>query len=294
MDGDSMSKTIRAFVITIAILVACGLAALVVFNTETYETNSYVVDPDFTKISIQTNTANVSLALSEDGECKLVCYEPEKAGHCVVVEEDTLSIQIVDERKWYEHIGIIMENPKITVYLPDSAYYALTIFEHTGDIDIPGDFSFDSMDISTTTGNINNYACVKESAKLNATTGNISVKGITAGSLYLSVSTGKVTVTDVTCQNFTTYGDTGDVHLKNVVTGEKLLVETDTGDVKFDGCDAAQIFVETDTGDVTGSLLSNKVFITETDTGSIKVPKTTTGGKCEISTDTGDIKISID
>ena len=42
-----------------------------------------------------------------------------------------------------------------------------------------------------------------------------------------------------------------------------------------------------------GSLLSDKVFITETDTGNVNIPKTTDGGKCEIKTDTGDIKIKI-
>ena len=51
--------------------------------------------------------------------------------------------------------------------------------------------------------------------------------------------------------------------------------------------------MRTHTGDVSGNLLSDKVFITETDTGRIDVPKTTTGGKCEIKTDTGDIRISI-
>ena len=58
-------------------------------------------------------------------------------------------------------------------------------------------------------------------------------------------------------------------------------------------CDAAEIFVETDTGDVKGSLLSEKVFIPKSDTGDIKVPKTVTGGRCEITTDTGDIKIEL-
>jgi len=76
------------------------------------------------------------------------------------------------------------------------------------------------------------------------------------------------------------------------VTDEKQ-EESDTGDVKFDGCDAAEIFVETDTGDVKGSLLTDKIFIVQTDTGSVDVPKTATGGKCEITTSTGDINISI-
>ena len=50
----------------------------------------------------------------------------------------------------------------------------------------------------------------------------------------------------------------------------------------------------TDTGDVRGSLLSEKVFIVNTDTGRKEVPDTITGGRCEITTDTGDVKITID
>ena len=57
--------------------------------------------------------------------------------------------------------------------------------------------------------------------------------------------------------------------------------------------EARTISIKTDTGDVTGTLLSEKEFITDSDTGNIDVPKTTTGGKCEITTDTGDIKIDI-
>ena len=61
----------------------------------------------------------------------------------------------------------------------------------------------------------------------------------------------------------------------------------------FEGSDAAEIFVQTSTGDVEGSLLSSKVFIANTDTGKVDVPKSITGGRCEITTDTGDIRISV-
>ena len=66
-----------------------------------------------------------------------------------------------------------------------------------------------------------------------------------------------------------------------------------TGDVTFDGCDAAAISVKTDTGDVTGSLLSNKMFVIDTNTGDVDVPETVDGGRCEIVTDTGDIELNI-
>lgn len=94
-------------------------------------------------------------------------------------------------------------------------------------------------------------------------------------------------------QNLVSGGNTGDLFLKNVVATEKVSIERDTGNVTIDGLDAAEIFIETDTGNVTGALLSEKVFIAHSDTGKVDVPRTTTGGICEINTDTGNIKLKI-
>ena len=62
--------------------------------------------------------------------------------------------------------------------------------------------------------------------------------------------------------------------------------------MKFKDVDAKDVSVTTDTGDVRGNLLSDKIFFTRTDTGEISVPQTTTGGKCEIMTSTGDIRLT--
>ena len=70
-----------------------------------------------------------------------------------------------------------------------------------------------------------------------------------------------------------------------MVRNTTIMYIDNTGDVKFDACDASEISVKTDTGDVTGSLLTDKVFITNTDTGRVNVPQTATGGRCEIITD---------
>ena len=74
----------------------------------------------------------------------------------------------------------------------------------------------------------------------------------------------------------------------------RLWIGRSTGDVRFEECDAAEIFVRTDTGDIKGSLLTDKMFFAEADTGSVRVPKTTSGGRCEITTSTGDIRITIE
>lgn len=109
----------------------------------------------------------------------------------------------------------------------------------------------------------------------------------------VGVSTGKAYLTDIACKNVISSGSTGDIFLDNVIAAKKFYIERSTGDVRFENSDATEIFVETGTGYVTGTLLTDKVFIIQTDTGSVDVPKTITGGRCEITTDTGDIKITI-
>ena len=59
----------------------------------------------------------------------------------------------------------------------------------------------------------------------------------------------------------------------------------------FERCDAQSIFVKASTGEVAGTLLSLKVFITKSSTGDVYVPDSITGGRCEITTSTGDIEI---
>ena len=36
-----------------------------------------------------------------------------------------------------------------------------------------------------------------------------------------------------------------------------------------------------------------KVFLVQTDTGNVDVPRSVTGGACEITTDTGDVRITV-
>ena len=81
--------------------------------------------------------------------------------------------------------------------------------------------------------------------------------------------------------------------MDNVIAAKKFYIERSTGDVRFENSDATEIFVETGTGYVTGTLLTDKVFIIQTDTGNVDVPKSVDGSRCEIITDTGDIKITI-
>ena len=319
-----MRKKTTIWLITAAVLVLIGgmiLGGLMSklnwnfrkLSTSKYETNRYEINEKFSNISVETDTAEVIFAVSNDGKCKVECYEEERSKHRVTVAGDTLVIGLIDERSWYNYIGINFGSPKITVYLPEGEYATLSIREDTGDVEIPKDFAFKDVDISLRTGDVDLCASASGPIKIKGSTGDICVENISAGSLELSVSTGKVIasgvkcegdvtvgvstgkayLTDIKCQNVISRGSTGDISLDHVIAAEKFSVERSTGDVKFTDCDAAEIYVETDTGKVTGSLLTDKVFITRTDTGTVDVPRTVTGGRCEITTDTGNIKITV-
>lgn len=307
-----------AFLVLLGCMIFIGVLAVSDFDftklsTVKYETNEYNFGEEFCNISVDTNTADIIFEVSNDGKCRVECYEESKAKHSVTVKQDTLFINITNEKAWYDYIGISFGSPKIRVYLPKAEYSTLSVKGSTGYVDVPKGLKFDSADVKLSTGGVRFFASASDLVKLKASTGNITVEGISAGSLDFSVSTGNVTISDVRCmgdvkikvstgktklndvecKKLTSSGSTGDISLYSVIAKEAFSIKRSTGDVKFDGSDAKEIFVETDTGDVTGSLLTEKVFITHTDTGKVDAPKTTVGGKCEINTDTGDIRLEI-
>lgn len=282
-------------------------------STKKYETNTYAISDAFSDISVETDTADIVFAMSDDDKCRVECHEEANAKHFVAVEDNTLVVRLMDERSWRDHIGINFDAPKITVYLPKAEYTSLRIRESTGDITIQNGFTFAEVTISLTTGDVAYFASASGEIRIQTSTGDIRVENIAAGALNLSVSTGKVTVSQVSCQgdvtvgvstgkvklaylgckNLTSTGNTGDISLQNVVAAETFSIERSTGDVRLDSVDAAEIFIQTDTGDVSGTLRTAKVFVAKTDTGRVDVPQTTTGGRCEIITGTGDIKMEI-
>lgn len=317
-------STIVWLVIAAALILAGGMmfgCAMTMINwdfaklsTDKYETREYEITDEFQTISVLADTADVVFVPTEDTECRVVCYEQTNVSHAVAVKDGTLTVEVIDTRKWYEHIGFNFKTPKVKVYMPKGEYAALTVKTDTGNVNVSGEFHFETIDATVSTGNVDCFASSSGQIRIKASTGNISLQDVSAGSLDLAVSTGRVLMirtncaTDinikvstgeavlagVTCQNLTSNGDTGDIDLIGVIASGSFSIVRSTGDVTFDRCDAAEILVTTSTGDVEGTLLSEKIFLIDTDTGHKDVPKTNTGGKCEITTSTGDIEISIE
>ncbi len=282
-------------------------------STVKYETVEHEITEDFDFLFIQPSTADVIIVPSEDGSAKVVCYEAENVSYTVSVSEGGLVILKNDTRKWYDYIGISVGEPKITVYLPKTEYKSLIFKGNTGDAHISGEFIFEEISVGTFTGDVTCFASVTGNAHVFTDTGDITVRSMSAGSLELSASTGKITISDVSCagdvstdvstgdvdvanvvcESFTSVGSTGDLWMENVIASGKMSITRSTGDVEFESCDAAEISLKTTTGSVEGSLLTDKIFVAKSSTGDVEVPRTTSGGVCEITTSTGDIEIDV-
>ena len=283
------------------------------FSTTKYETNSYEIRDPFGSIVIRTVTADIRFELSDDNTVSVVCHEETNIRHTVSVKDGTLTVEAVDTRKWYEHIGISFDQTTVTVTLPRGTYGDLRIESGTGGISIPEGLSFLNADISETTGDIAFSASASGALRLKTTTGDIRLAGSTVGSAELSLSTGDITVSDVTatgdlcvkvtigdadvrnvrCLNFSSSGTTGKITLTEVFATDALSVARSTGNVHFDRAHAASMTVNTGTGSVTGSLAGEMIVFAQSGTGKIIVPRCTEGGRCDVTTGTGNILLSI-
>lgn len=244
-------------------------------NTLDFVTNTYTLDGGFSNISIKGAECDVRFLLSEDDSCRVVCKEGDKISHSIAVKDNILEIERIDNRKWYECVGIYWGRMEIVVYLPQTEYESIYIKSVSGDIAIPKDFSFAEAEIYNTSGDVKFLAAVKNDLSVKTVSGNIEL-------------------TNIECQNATAASTSGEIAFSKVIAQGKMHIKSVSGDVDLLKCDADSLWIKTTSGDVSGTLLTEKKFITDTVSGDIDVPKSTSGGKCEIKTTSGDIEFTID
>ena len=76
-------------------------------------------------------------------------------------------------------------------------------------------------------------------------------------------------------------------------TYQRCLDAIASGDVILNKCDAKDFNIKTSSGDVNATLLSDKDFTVNSASGDVNVPKSGSGGKCRVKTDSGDVNISV-
>lgn len=189
-------------------------------------------------------------------------------------------------------VNVATDTGDVTVQ--NTTSQAINADTDTGDIHLDA-VTCDNISISTDTGFVRiENADVAQMLSVASTTGDKTLTDVQCGSLKIESTTGDNSLRNLTVAgNAKLESDTGEWELENVIVSGDAQLDSTTGDWEFDGFDAANITMETNTGDVEGTLLSDKIFFVDSNTGDVDVPRTTTGGTCNITTSTGDIEIDI-
>lgn len=320
-----MNKAKKTAVITAFILIGLGvlITALTLFsinfdfrkfNTVKTEKTSFTIEEEFRSIEINCADSDVRFKKSDDGSCRVECIQEEKTIHTAEVMNEVLTISQTDKRKTSDHFVIMFnfEETGVTVYLPEDEYESLYVKTLSGDIAIPEGFSFSDAEMSSASGDIMCQAKASGSITVKSKSGdavvmNSSAEDILAKSLSGDVMinsadagskltaealSGDVEVRDINTDKLSASSTSGDIELFRIEASEFDAVTT-SGDVEFSGCDADDIRMKSTSGDITGSLLSEKQFSVHIVSGYAKVPQSSGTGKCDVTTTSGDIHITI-
>ena len=319
-----MKNWVKTLLMVAGILTIAGLGIFITvwavndfeidkINTYEYTTNTYQIEEEFTDVAIDVEISNISLIKAEEDQVKIVCNESKRTKYNISVANNTLMIETKNSYKWSSFFNFgAWKKEKLELYLPENLYNKLEIKNDMGNVVVNKEIKFKEIKVESSTGNLELYASINKIV-VEMDTGNIKINDVNASTIDLKTSTGIHTLTNVTASsniylktdtgpinltgvravNLRINVETGRVKLNDVIASGRLDVTTSTGSVTLTDCDAGEIYIKTSTGTVNGTLLSPKTFYATSEFGRINVPKTTTGGRCEIETSTGSIKIEI-
>lgn len=275
-------------------------------------TREHAIEETFENINIDIETANLEF-VTTSGEAKVVCEERENIEHVVEVKENTLSVRYTEEAmKWYEKVfNFNWKKERITVYLPVTTYGDVSIKCSTGKMNIEGEYTFNNLEISASTGALTLNTDVVNKLEVKMSTGAINLEDMSAKEMDIKASTGDIALKNVNVEekinikastgdadlrkvrakNLQVNLSTGDLDLNDVLIEEHTEFKASTGKFTFTAFDSETLKCKTDTGDIKGSIISQHVIFAKSDTGKVDVPHYTTGGEWDIETDTGRIVI---
>lgn len=273
-----MKKSLLAAGILIVIGLAISLCVLMqcdfdwnLFSTEEYITEEINIDEAFDAIVMHGTSCDVQFLPGE--VCTIEYHGEEPSPVETSVDNGTLSIifkEQTDNKKWYDHIGVLTVSPQITVYLPSGRLSSLAVSLESGEIFVDGGLQLGGTTLSTASGEI-------------------EISDSSCETLMAKTDSGEIFLDNVTCEKTDLQSHSGDVNLQSLLAEQMISVKTDSGDISFSQCDSHHIEAKASSGDVSGSFLTEKCFVAVSSSGDVHVPKSQAEDQCLITTSSGDI-----
>jgi FlaG/FlaF family flagellin (archaellin) len=196
-----------------AILLVAGILlgtigfASVGFNPDKLQRNvdfaekQYFIESDKVKaIKVADVNNTIEVTRSADRNITITYYESDKDRYEIGVGTDgKLSIRYIDDRRWYEHIGInwALKDTRVTVALPADYRSDLELTTVNGTVNVEDQMA-GTLRAATTNGNIRvNKVDASGEAHVSTVNGQVSLSSLKADSLEARCSNGRIQVDGV-------------------------------------------------------------------------------------------------
>lgn len=258
----------------------------------------YLAKAEYDALIIDSNTGNITVDKSFLFESTKIDMD---TGNIRYAASTTGSTEIETDTGYIEISGITTQSIKLTtdtgnIQLKDTAAGGtIEIETDTGRIQLKNAIAAGAVEIKTDTGNTVLEAITAKSLRVEGDTAKHTLKDLNVeNGISLKNSTGNIQIRNAKADTLSVSVSTGDVNITDGIFAEALTARSSSGDYIFERVDAPLITVQTSSGDVEGSLLTGKIFEAKSNSGSEHVPESSAeGGKCKITTSSGDIHITI-
>lgn len=225
-------------------------------SDETYKTKNYKPGNDFSRIEISEISADVYILPAEDNICIVSCDETEAIGYDVQISNDTLHVSRRDAAEpMLGWLHVNMYMPAVKLYLPEGSYESLKIDCISSDIMI-NDLEIAKLEIAGISGDVDLCGLKLDSAELKTIS--------------------------------------GDILLLDSVAEDKISIDTKSGEVDMENCDAQLFRTLTASGDIEALLKTGKAYSVKTGSGDIYVPDDAPeGGSFHAETVSGDVRVRV-
>lgn len=305
-----MNKAKKIWIIAACAAVAVGLTIVIIlsalgskalFSSEQVkkELKTYTVDQDFSNISIKNTQYDIILLPSDDDKCRVESMEEEKLYHTVEVTGDTLTIEEVNNKKWFEcfYFGLNPSNwteTTLTVYLPKEEYKNLYLETTSGDIYAESKLTFADAELHNTSGNVIMSEITAESISAKSTSGNVHISNSDIKTeLFLKSTSGNTKISETNAGKITSESTSGSVSLKKTKTENDINAHTTSGSIRFSDVEANDISVKSTSGDaeLTNSVSAGRFYV-KTVSGDIEL-ESCDGKNLNLESTSGEIEGSL-
>lgn len=274
--GSGRSSRVVSIVVVAAILIAgLGLRGLLRYRpVGSGGDMSCDVTQQYESIRIQTVSCDVDIDVGTNDTSSVEYRGPSRMVCTAEVHNGTLVIEEKSAGRWLSLRNLFSFRnweSKLTVYLPEREYKALSVETVSGDVEIPRGGVFRVLDLATISGEIELAGTEESDVTAETVSGDVNIRSGSMKSLTVGTTSGELSATNVSVY--------GPAEFNSV-----------SGDIDFLYSDAASLTVSAISGDVHTAILTPMEYITHTTSGEVSVAASQPGaGSCRITTTSGDI-----